>query len=105
MLNLVVDEGTAELDIDSELLLFFASGRVTNCWIATGGGRALVKEMRILFLGLVPLDPRIGMACDYRESFFDSYADSPAYKALKGVVRELADQLKIAHEQVMLDEP
>lgn len=73
--------------------------------IATGGGRALAKEMGIPFLGAVPLDPRIGMACDYGESFFDSYADSPACKALKGVVRGLADQLKLDSEQVMSDEP
>lgn len=72
--------------------------------IATGGGRALAKEMGIPFLGSVPLDPRIGMACDYGESFFDSFPDSPACKALKGVVRGLASQLKLDNEQVMPDE-
>ena len=72
--------------------------------IATGGGRALAKEMGIPFLGSVPLDPRIGMACDYGESFFDSFPDSPACKALKGVVRGLASQLKLDHERVMPDE-
>ncbi|KAH8779617.1 cytosolic Fe-S cluster assembly factor NBP35 [Hyaloscypha finlandica] len=70
----------------------------------TGGGRALAKEMGIPFLGSVPLDPRIGMACDYGESFFDSFPDSPACKALKGVVRGLASQLKLDHEWVMPDE-
>jgi len=44
------------------------------------------------------------MACDYGESFFDSYADSPACKALKGVVRGLAEQLKVDSQEVMLDE-
>jgi Mrp family chromosome partitioning ATPase len=72
--------------------------------IATGGGRALAKEMGIPFLGSVPLDPRIGMACDYGESFFDSFADSPACKALKDVVRGLASQLKLDNEQVIPDE-
>lgn len=33
----------------------------------TGGANALAKEMGIPFLGAVPLDPRIGMACDYGE--------------------------------------
>ncbi|PMD60878.1 cytosolic Fe-S cluster assembly factor nbp35 [Hyaloscypha bicolor E] len=70
----------------------------------TGGGRALAKEMGIPFLGSVPLDPRIGMACDYGESFFDSFADSPACKALKCVVRGLASQLKLDNEQVIPDE-
>jgi predicted RNA-binding Zn-ribbon protein involved in translation (DUF1610 family) len=52
----------------------------------TGGGRRLAKDTGIPFLGAVPLDPRIGMACDYGESFMDSFPDSPACKALRDVV-------------------
>jgi Mrp family chromosome partitioning ATPase len=88
----------------SELLPPPIARMVLMIGIATGGGRALAKEMGIPFLGSVPLDPRIGMACDYGESFFDSFADSPACKALKGVVRGLASQLKLDNEQVMPDE-
>lgn len=88
----------------SELLLPPLAIMALMIGIATGGGRALAKEMGIPFLGSVPLDPRIGMACDYGESFFDSFADSPACKALKGVVRSLASQLKLDNEQVMPDE-
>ncbi|CAN8103006.1 unnamed protein product [Discula destructiva] len=58
-----------------------------------GGGQALAKEIGIPFLGAVPLDPRIGMACDYGESYFDSFPDSPACKALKGVARSVAAQV------------
>lgn len=58
-----------------------------------GGGQALAKEIGIPFLGAVPLDPRIGMACDYGESYFDSFPDSPACKALKGVARSVAAQI------------
>lgn len=53
----------------------------------TGGGRRLAKETGIPFLGSVPLDPRIGMASDYGESFMEAYPDSPACKALREVVR------------------
>ncbi|PTD01280.1 Cytosolic Fe-S cluster assembly factor NBP35 [Fusarium culmorum] len=60
---------------------------------STGGGRALAKEMDIPFLGSVPLDPRIRMACDYGESYFDSFPDSPACLAFQGVVKNLAMQL------------
>lgn len=67
----------------------------------TGGGKALAEEMDIPFLGAVPLDPRIGMACDYGESFFDSFPDSPACKALKGVVQRLADQLGLDAKDVV----
>lgn len=70
----------------------------------TGGGRGLAEEMGIPFLGAVPLDPRIGMACDYGESFFDSYPDSPACTALKTVVRSLADELGLDADSVLPDD-
>ncbi|KAK2794336.1 cytosolic Fe-S cluster assembly factor nbp35 [Onygenales sp. PD_12] len=55
----------------------------------TGGGRRLAKEMDIPFLGAVPLDPRVGMACDFGESFMDNFPDSPASTALREVVRSV----------------
>lgn len=55
----------------------------------TGGGRQLCKDMDIAFLGAVPLDPRIGMACDYGESFMDNFPDSPACVALREVVQNI----------------
>ncbi|KAH9908422.1 nucleotide-binding protein [Xylariomycetidae sp. FL2044] len=70
----------------------------------TGGGAALAKEMGIPFLGEVPLDSRIRMACDYGESFFDHYPDSPACKALKSVVRGLAREIGIDTQQVLPDD-
>ena len=65
----------------------------------TGGAEALAKEMDVPFLGRVPLDPRIGMACDYGESFFDAYPDSPACAALQGVVDRVQMQMKRAAER------
>ena len=56
----------------------------------TGGARKLAREARIPFLGSVRLDPRIGMACDYGESFFDTFPDSPACAALRKVVRRVS---------------
>jgi Mrp family chromosome partitioning ATPase len=58
----------------------------------TGGARKLAKETGIPFLGAVPLDPRIGMACDYGESFFDNFPDSPACTALQSVVRRVQEE-------------
>ena len=57
----------------------------------TGGGKQLCENMGIPFLGAVPLDPRIGMACDYGESFMDSFPDSPACAALRQVVRSVSE--------------
>ncbi|KAF3482246.1 cytosolic Fe-S cluster assembling factor NBP35 [Arthroderma uncinatum] len=55
----------------------------------TGGGRELAREMAIPFLGAIPLDPRVGMACDFGESFLDTYPESPASVALRDVVRQI----------------
>lgn len=71
---------------------------------STGGGAALAREMDIPFLGAVPLDPRIGMACDYGESFFDSFPDSPACLAFKQVVKNLATQMGVDPDQVLPEE-
>lgn len=60
----------------------------------TGGGRQLCEELGIPFLGSVPLDPRIGKACDEGVSFFDNYADSPAATAILDVVDGLRDQIE-----------
>lgn len=70
----------------------------------TGGGRRLAKETGVPFLGAVPLDPRICMACDYGESFFDNYGDSPACKALIDVVRGVAKEIGEKPEDVLPDE-
>jgi len=67
----------------------------------TGGASALAKEMGIPFLGAVPLDPRIGMACDYGESFFDAWPDSPACKALRGVVRRVGEEMGLNADDIL----
>ena len=64
----------------------------------TGGARSLARETGIPYLGAIPLDPRIGMACDYGESFFDSFPDSPACTALKGVVRRVKKEIGVKYE-------
>ncbi|KAK5121403.1 cytosolic Fe-S cluster assembly factor nbp35 [Meristemomyces frigidus] len=67
----------------------------------TGGGRKLAKETGIPFLGAVPLDSRIGMACDYGESFFDNFPDSPTCRALKDVVRNVGREVGVKPEDVL----
>ncbi|KAK9455675.1 P-loop containing nucleoside triphosphate hydrolase protein [Dipodascopsis uninucleata] len=57
----------------------------------TGGGRALAKEMNIPFLGSVPLDPRIGIACDNGVSFLDEHPDSPSSTALMSIIRQVRE--------------
>lgn len=71
---------------------------------STGGAKALAAEMGIPFLGAVPLDPRIGLACDYGESFFDSFPDSPACLAFREVVKNVAGQLGLDTRSVLPEE-
>ncbi|KAF8477298.1 cytosolic Fe-S cluster assembling factor nbp35 [Kalaharituber pfeilii] len=57
----------------------------------SGGARALAEKARVNFLGGVPLDPRIGVACDYGESVFEAYPESPAVKALEEIVERVRE--------------
>ncbi|KAF2741821.1 cytosolic Fe-S cluster assembly factor NBP35 [Sporormia fimetaria CBS 119925] len=67
---------------------------------STGGARRLAEEMGIRFLGAVPLDPRIGMACDYGESFLEAYPESPACVAIQEVVRAVGEELGLERGEV-----
>lgn len=66
----------------------------------TGGAARLASDMEIPFLGKVPLDPRIGMACDYGESFFEHFPDSPACSALRQVVETVGDEMKLQADDI-----
>ncbi|CAK7891300.1 cytosolic Fe-S cluster assembly factor Nbp35p [[Candida] anglica] len=68
----------------------------------TGGGAQLCEDLGIPFLGSVPLDPRIGKACDSGKSFFDNYSDSPAATAILDVVDALRDQIEISVEKLTI---
>ena len=69
----------------------------------TGGGERVCEDMGIPFLGSVPLDPRIGMACDFGESFMDSFPDSAAGKALRRVVRRVAELVGEEADNVLME--
>lgn len=53
---------------------------------STGGAKKLAETEGILYLGSVPLDPTIGMACDFGESFLEAFPESPASIAIREVV-------------------
>ncbi|RKF62209.1 Cytosolic Fe-S cluster assembly factor nbp35 [Golovinomyces cichoracearum] len=70
----------------------------------TGGARKLAQDLNITFLGDVPLDPRIGMSCDYGESFVDTWPDSPAFLALQQVVKRLKEKIGITSNSTLPDD-
>jgi Mrp family chromosome partitioning ATPase len=59
----------------------------------TGGAKRLAEDEGIPFLGAVPLDPLIGKACDFGESYLESFPDSPTSKAINGVVRRVVEEM------------
>ncbi|ORX74292.1 cytosolic Fe-S cluster assembly factor nbp35 [Linderina pennispora] len=55
----------------------------------TGGAKAMCEELGIPLLGSIPLDPRIGKACDFGTSFTDTVPDSPATKAYLDIISKI----------------
>lgn len=61
----------------------------------TGGAKKMCEDEGVPFLGSVPLDPRIGMACDYGESFLEAFPESPAAERMEEVVRRIGERIGI----------
>jgi len=61
----------------------------------TGGARKFCDDEKIPFLGSVPLDPRIGMACDYGESFLEAFPESPAAVSINVVVEGIRKAISL----------
>jgi Mrp family chromosome partitioning ATPase len=62
---------------------------------STGGARKLCEDEGLPFLGSVPLDPRIGMACDYGENFLEAFPDSPAVRQIYKIVEEVGKRIDL----------
>ncbi len=52
----------------------------------TGGGEHMAAEMGVRFLGRIPIDPRIGEACDSGRPFVYHHSTSAAAQAFKPIV-------------------
>jgi Mrp family chromosome partitioning ATPase len=59
----------------------------------TGGAQKMCEDAGVPFLGSVPLDPRIGQACDYGESFLEAFPESPAAQRIEDVVRRVGERI------------
>jgi Mrp family chromosome partitioning ATPase len=55
-----------------------------------GGGEALAREMRVRFLGRIPIDPEVVSSGDSGKPFVESPVQSPAAKAFAGIVGLIA---------------
>ncbi|XP_071965925.1 cytosolic Fe-S cluster assembly factor nubp1-A-like isoform X1 [Antedon mediterranea] len=64
----------------------------------TGGGEKMAEDMKIPFLGKLPLDPRIGQCCDEGKSFLTEVPDSPATEAYKNIIQKIENFCKGTEE-------
>jgi len=60
----------------------------------SGGGEKMSKEMNVVFLGSIPIDPKIGVDSDKGEPFIVAQKDSAATKAFMQIVEKIQATLK-----------
>ena len=57
--------------------------------LRAGGGRIMAEQMRVPFLGSIPIDPQIAESGDEGKAFVESATSSPAAGTFREIVREL----------------
>jgi ATP-binding protein involved in chromosome partitioning len=60
----------------------------------SGGGKKMAEETGVLFLGSIPIDPKVGVDSDKGSPFVIEHADSPAAKAFVEIVKKVESYLK-----------
>jgi len=61
--------------------------------LGSGGGKKIAEELKVPFLGQIPMDPKICEEADNGTSFLKRYPDSSASKAFKEIVKKVEDFL------------
>ncbi|XP_072167635.1 cytosolic Fe-S cluster assembly factor nubp1-B-like [Diadema setosum] len=67
----------------------------------TGGATKMCEDLKIPFLGKLPLDPRIGKCCDEGKSFFEEVPDSPATQAYLDIIQRIRSHCTKGEEVTM----
>jgi Mrp family chromosome partitioning ATPase len=73
-------------------------GEIINIFKA-GGGEKLAKEMRVPFLGAIPLEPQITASGDAGKPFVEASEDAVLSTAFSSVASVIVDRLNGAHLQ------
>jgi ATP-binding protein involved in chromosome partitioning len=60
----------------------------------SGGGEKIAAEMKVPFLGRIPLDPEMVICSDDGRAFVETYPESIAAKAFAGVAEEWKKRLE-----------
>jgi len=64
-----------------------------------GGGEKIAEDLKVPFLGKVPIDPQICEDSDRGTPFITEHMDSPATKAFMEIVKKIEDFLKTEKTQ------
>ena len=64
-------------------------GEVTQIF-GSGGGKTISDDMKVPFLGSVPMDPKIAEACDNGQAFIRNYAESPTSELMRHIIKPIA---------------
>ena len=64
-------------------------GEVTPIF-RSGGGRHIATDMRVPFLGAIPIDPQIAESCDSGQAFVRRYAASPTAALMHTIIQPIA---------------
>jgi ATP-binding protein involved in chromosome partitioning len=67
----------------------------------TGGGRSMADEMKIPFLGEVPIDTRVRSGGDEGKPIVSAAPEAPAAKAFATVAGKVAAQISIQSMRVL----
>lgn len=71
-------------------------GEVTQI-LPSGGGKRITEDMKVPFLGSIPMDPKIAEACDRGHAFIHHYATTPTAEIVRNIIRLItaAEETKI----------
>ncbi len=64
-------------------------GEVTPI-LSSGGGRRIAEDMKVPFLGSIPIDPQIAESGDKGEAFVHRFASTPAARAMQAIIGPIA---------------
>jgi Mrp family chromosome partitioning ATPase len=75
-------------------------GQVTEVF-RSGGGKRMAQEMKVPFLGRIPLDPQIPLACDEGKPFIDHYSKTPTAQEFERILQKIMGQIDQNNENII----
>lgn len=63
-------------------------GTVTQI-LRSGGGEVIARDMKVPYLGSIPMDPAIAESCDLGKAFLENYASTPTARIMRDIVKPI----------------